>query len=224
MSLSNDPAFSLLKSGFVCGTRDITYEPHSGISGLHPTTGPAVYTTNGAGPHNLQLFMLAPDGTVLHCLPGFWSAQDLSTELKFAQELNQVWQDSSLSRGQKDELFKTMNLAHIQQHSLLTTRRSRMQGFDVKFEARTRPTTSDTIKEGVTLAGFSDRAAFKTTDVIAHERMAERPFIPYEQFDVAAFSDYGRQKYDKKQDGGIDPPRPTRAEKMARRRAQRPGQ
>jgi hypothetical protein len=29
--------------------------------------------------------------------------------------------------------------------------------------------------------------------------MAARPFVPYAQFDVARFTDYGRQKYDKKQ-------------------------
>ena len=42
---------------------------------------------------------------------------------------------------------------------------------------------------------------FKTTDQIVHERMAARPFVKYADFDVAAFSDYGRPKYDKKQDG-----------------------
>ena|SRR5271170_1112404 len=42
--------------------------------------------------------------------------------------------------------------------------------------------------------------AFKTTDEIFHERMAVRPFLPYEQFDVAAYTDYGRPKYDKHED------------------------
>ena len=29
--------------------------------------------------------------------------------------------------------------------------------------------------------------------------MAARPFVPYEQFDVERYTDYGLQKYDKKQ-------------------------
>jgi hypothetical protein len=42
--------------------------------------------------------------------------------------------------------------------------------------------------------------AMKTTDEIMHERMAMRPFVPYEQFDVAAYSNYGKPKYDKHED------------------------
>ena len=33
-----------------------------------------------------------------------------------------------------------------------------------------------------------------------HERMSLRPFIPYSQFDVATYVDYGRPKYDKNED------------------------
>jgi hypothetical protein len=217
VSLSQEPVFSLLKSDFVCATRDITNEPWSGISGLHSTENPAVYTTNGAGPHNLQLFAIAPDGTVLHCLPGFWAAPDLATELKFAQDLNRVWMDRTLTRAEKDRKFSEMQLAHIAQHSQAMTRRSRMQGFDMKYEARVRPASSDTIRPGSTVVpGVRNVAAFKTTDEIAHERMTSRPFVPYTLFDVAAFTDYGRQKYDKKGDGGIDAPKNRRA-KMAMR-------
>ncbi len=42
--------------------------------------------------------------------------------------------------------------------------------------------------------------AFKTTDVIMHERMSAHPFEQYSQFNVAAFADYGKQKYDKHED------------------------
>ena len=30
--------------------------------------------------------------------------------------------------------------------------------------------------------------------------MAQRPFVPYDEFDVAEFADYGKQRYDNKED------------------------
>ncbi len=42
--------------------------------------------------------------------------------------------------------------------------------------------------------------AFKTTDEIMHQRMIQRPFMQYGQFDVAAYADYGRPLYDKRED------------------------
>lgn len=207
MSLVNDPVFSKLQSQFVCGTRDITNEPYCGKSGQHAADGAAIKTTNGAGPHNLQLFVLAPDGTVMHCLPGYWSSEDLSHELELAQDLYQVWKNPQLSKPQKDQMFRQMQMAHLNEHSPLMVRRSRMQSFDQQFEAKHRPYQSDTIKNpqmAIQFAGTKDpryaRDAFKTTDQIMHERMSQRPFVAYEQFDVAAYSDYGKQRYDKNED------------------------
>lgn len=207
MSLSQEPVFSELKKNFVCGAKDITDEPYCGVSGRHAPDGQGIVTTNGAGPHNLQLFMLAPDGTVLHCLPGYWAPQDLAGELKLGQELYKVWTNPHMSRGQKNQAFRNMQLAHAKQHPPDMTRRSRMQGFDQKFEAKQRPYKSDTVLNpqlAVQAVRSGDNrllaSAFKTTDIIAHERMAQRPFVPYSQFDVAAFSDYGRQKYEKHED------------------------
>src|SRR5262249_31820785 len=153
---------------------------------------------NGAGPHNLQLFIISSDGVVLHCLPGYWNPQDLAAELAFAQKLNKLWR-SSLSRAEKDRRFSQMQLAHIQEHSAEMVRRSRMQNFDMQYEARHRPTTSDTLLHPLTPGQKKPPAsAFKTTDRIVHERMASRPFVKYEDFDVEKFTDYGRPKYDKK--------------------------
>lgn len=201
MSLSADPTFSLLAHDFVCGWRDITGEPWSGRSGRYDPDDGAVWTTNGAGPHNIQMFVLAPDGTVLHCLPGYWESHDLADELRFAQQLGRVWQDRSLSREQKDAKFRTLQLAHVGQHSRETVGRSELQGFDKKFEARRAAVSDCILRPESQQPRFRPRQddAFKTTDQIVHERMATRPFVPYEQFDVAAFTDYGRPKYDKKQ-------------------------
>jgi hypothetical protein len=47
-------------------------------------------------------------------------------------------------------------------------------------------------------------ADLKTVDQVVHERMAQRPFVTYEQFDVAEFPDYGKLRYDKHE---ADPPK-----------------
>lgn len=200
MSLSSDPAFSLLKDKFVCGFHDISHESYAGASGKHKPDENAVDTTNGAGPHNIQMFVLAPDGTVLHCLPGYWNPQDLAQELALAQQLYDVWINPELSLAQKKETFTQMQLAHIEAHSKAEHNRSRMQGFDIQFEAQKRLNVTDVFYNRSLIDPSGKNIPprlVKTTDVIMHERLAMRPFVPYEQFDVAAYSNYGKNLYDK---------------------------
>lgn len=186
--------------------KDISNESYAGVSGRHDNFGNAVHTTNGAGPHNIQIFILAADGTVLHCLPGYWNSSDLVYELSFASKLNDVWKDTKLSRTQKEEMFRNLHMRHVSEHPPQMAKRSRMQGFDQEYEARNRPTSSDTIRDrGTVVASIKSGMkpppyAFKTTDQIMHERMARRPFLTYERFDVAAYADYGRPLYDKHED------------------------
>lgn len=206
MSLSQEPAFSALKNYFVCGTKDITDEPYAGESGRHDNFGNAVVTTNGAGPHNIQIFMLSSDGTILNVLPGYWAPQDLVYEMGLANQLNRVWTSNLYSRQQKDQLFKQMHLAHIQQHPKAMVQRSRLQGFDAQYEGETKLHTSDFIRNAALIehpAAPNQKWAasnFKTTDEVMHERLASHPFEKYEHFNVAAFSDYGKQRYDKHED------------------------
>lgn len=206
MSLSQEPAFTYLKNYFVCGFTDITNQGYVGTSGRHERQGQATATSNGAGPHNIQLFMLASDGTVLHCLPGYWDPRDLAKEMQFAYQLNKVYADTTLRRAEKEHLFKQMQMKHIEQHTPQMVRRSHMQGFDQQYEARYKLHTSDTIvdaalaKQGMEADGHPPSAAFKTCDVIMHERMAKRPFVNIHKFDVAHFSDYGKPHYDKNED------------------------
>ena len=188
MSLSEDPTFGALQSGFVCGWHDIKNEPWCGVSGRYDPDNGAAWTTNGAGPHNIQLFMLAADGMVLHCLPGYWETHDLAGEIKLAGELNRVWTDASLSREQKDQKFRDLHLQHLKDHPKELVARSQLQGFDKKFEEKRKNVSTCFSKDG----------AVKTTDRIMHERMAARPFVAFEAFDVEKYVDYGRQKYDKK--------------------------
>ncbi|HIA54224.1 MAG TPA: hypothetical protein EYN91_19395 [Candidatus Melainabacteria bacterium] len=206
MSLSQEPAFSYLKDNFVVGYKDITGASYAGVSGVHMPTGNAVSTTNGAGPHNLQTFVLAPDGTVMTCLPGYWAPQDLVSELKLGQDLYKVWNNKSLSRADKDSYFRQMHQDHFRTHSLQEQRRSRMQGFDMKYEAKNRLHTSDCILDSRLAATVLQKGmkppmgAFKTTDQIMHDRMSQRPFTNYMNFDVVAYTDYGRPFYNKNED------------------------
>jgi len=204
VSLSTDPAFTALKESFVCGYRDISDQPYAGVSGLHKPDGNAINTTNGAGPHNLQLFILSPEGVVLTCLPGYWNAYDLVHEMQLAEKLNEVWHNPMLGRAEKDAIFRQMHQNHVQEHSNAMVFRSRMQGFDQKWEAKHKLTSSDCIRNACLItdpnAKMLPQDAFKTTDEIMHQRMALRPFRTYDQFDVAAYTDYGRPIYDKHED------------------------
>ncbi|SRR5579885_97790 len=193
----------MLKDDFVCGYRNIANERWAGASGKHQVDGNAVDTTNGAGPHNIQMFVLSPDGTVLTVLPGYWHAQDLVPELQLAQKLNEVWTNPNLTREQKNNLFRQMQLAHIDEHPQAEHNRSRMQGFDIQYEITHRLYNSDVFYDPRLVDPVNKKAPpsdVKTTDVIMHERMARRPFIPYDKFDVVAFADYGKPFYDKHED------------------------
>lgn len=205
MSLSSPQVIDYLRDNYVCGTRDISGLPYAGVSGRHEINGNAVGTTNGAGPHNIQMFVLAPDGTVLHCLPGYWSPQDLVYELDFAKSLTKVWNSRQSPEAKKSQ-FARLHLAHIKEHPAAMSQRSRMQGFDQLYELKNRFATTDTIaNKALAASALKDHmkipdGAFKTTDVIMHERIAKMPFEPYSDFNVMAFSDYGKIQYDKQED------------------------
>ena len=200
MTLSNDAILNVLKNQFVCGFKNIAGEPWAGRSGHHDTDAPAVVTTNGAGPHNVQMFFLAPDGTVLHCLPGFWSPQDLLPEIGLAAELNRVWMNGNGTPESKQRLFRQAHLAHILRHPTDMAQRSHLQNFDAKHEKGDpdfKVKESDAIHRPVRLA---KNGSLKTTDQVMHERLAQRPFVKFENFDVAEFTDYGKIRYDKKEE------------------------
>ncbi|MBS1995836.1 MAG: hypothetical protein JSS86_05975 [Cyanobacteria bacterium SZAS LIN-2] len=191
----------MLKDNFVCGFRDIGNQKYAGASGKHMPDENAVDTTNGAGPHNIQLFVLDPDGTVLTCLPGYWHAEDLAPELALAQELDQVWHDPNLTLSEKRAKYSQMQLAHIAAHPQAEHKRSHMQGFDEKYEAKTNP-NSDFFYNPRAIdpaTGQTPASNVKSIDIVMHERLAMRPFVPYDKFDVAQYSSYGKLKYDKQE-------------------------
>jgi len=142
------------------------------------------------------------DGVVLHCMAGFWNSTDLVAELELAERLSRVWNDRSILPDQKLALFKKMQIDHIYYHSPEMVARSRLQSFDKRFEAEARLRTSDVIANASLIDSrdshpYLPDEAFKTTDRIMHERIASRPFVRYDNFDVARFADYGTAFYDK---------------------------
>ncbi|MBK7841315.1 MAG: hypothetical protein IPJ49_27260 [Candidatus Obscuribacter sp.] len=201
MSLSQEPAYSYIRRRYVCGYRNIMSEPYAGNSGVHPINGMAVSTTNGAGPHNLQLFALAQDGTVLTCLPGFWDPNDLVSELELAERLNAVHTDKYITADKKAEIFKSMHLEHERQHSSETIARSQLQGFDRLNIYKHGAMLSDCVADPTLLKDADphhlNAAAFKTTDRIYHDRMSKHPFEPYQSFDVVGYTNYGTNHYDR---------------------------
>lgn len=207
MTLSDKDVLRVLQQSFVCGYRNISDQKYAGASGDHPTDGAAVTTTNGAGPHNVQIFLLSPEGTVLTCLPGFWAPEDLLCELKFAVKLyNEVWRREDVTQEQKEKAFSKAHLAHRASHSRSMMERSHLQGFDAWHES-SRSGSDFLFKSGDWRPSFTLRnpmgqhgPRLKTVDQVLHERIAEQPFVPYEEFDVAAFSDYGQLRYDKEED------------------------
>jgi hypothetical protein len=152
------------------------------------------------------MFMLSADGTVLTCCQGFWNPKDLVSEMGLANDLNQVWLNPNLTRAQKNQMFSQMHMAHAASHSPQERNRSHLQSFDAKYEAKNRLRNSDAILNPALAAQVNVKGAqipweaFQTTDQLMHQRMAQRPFERYTQFDVANYVDYGRQKYDKHED------------------------
>ena len=181
---------------------------------------PGYKTSNGAGSHNIQMFFLTPDGTVLQCMPGYWTSKDLALIINdLVEPLNKIWNTWNYSKSKKNKLFAEAQLAFLNKHKTDFAKRSRMQGFDAAFEVKKRLDTTDCVhrdengdpivmaprkrkKKANAKKAKKKRYKMKNTLEISLERMAKRPFIPYESFDVAKFSDIGRKQYDKKQDGG----------------------
>ena len=122
MSLPNDDVLDLLKSKFVLGARNIEKDEHVGMSHGYKKTHTAVGTTNGAGGRNVQLFIIAPDSTVLHAMPGFWHPEDLAHELRFGLQAWRLWNDEARSLEQKRDMYRRMVLTDLRNERTLGRR------------------------------------------------------------------------------------------------------
>jgi hypothetical protein len=190
VSLSTRKVFKALSNDFECGWRNIRDEPYAGTSSTHKRTVQAVSTTNCAGHHNVQMFFMTPRGRVLHCLPGFWGPEALLKEIQLAKDLFKIYRNEKLSRVEKNSRFLDRHLEHALAHDAKTQRASHLQGFDVHAMRKRKGSDFRRGKHGM-----------KGTDQVVHERMAERPFVSFKSFDIAAFVDMGLKAFDSHSDG-----------------------
>lgn len=189
VTLPERPILNLLKNRFVVGWGSNEREKHVGHSGGYTRRQTAVGTTNGAGAHNVQIFLLTKDLHVLHVLPGFWHPIDFERALRFALALNRLWVDDSRTLIQKKNMFYRMHRAELCQQSAQMHARSRWQGFDASMERRrARLSSRDTFYGGSRM--------IKAINVVVHERILYWPFAKYDDFDVAEYADLGRRYYD----------------------------
>lgn len=226
MTLSDDGVIQRLRDRFVCVWRNIAgREAYAGQSNKHGAANAAVETTNGAGHHNVQMLLCAPEGRILHVLPGYWDPAALRHELDFALDLLALDRESNLPAREKKERFSRAHLDHIATHAQQgISERSRLQPFDAAHEAR-KPASDFFLKTEAghrSAQGGSGAAApedpprgaaprtvpraqvmrpLKTVDQVIHERMAKRPFVRRKDFDVASLIDMGIRHYDAYNDG-----------------------
>ena len=172
-----------------------------GESNGYTSKAHAVGTTNGAGPRNVQLLVLAPDSTVLHALPGFWHAEDLARELRFAEQVHRLHQDQDRTEEQKLSMFARLHRSEVARQPADAFARSGWQGFDARTEqARLMiQPDRDTFQRhpsGNIVMSEKGQPQLKRLNVVAHERMMQQPFKKLNEFDFEAFVDYGVPYYD----------------------------
>ena len=196
MSLSQGPIRTRLKEKFICGWRNINgVEKFAGKSHSHPVCSTAVHTTNGAGGRNVQMIIISPDRDVLHVLPGYWNPDALRHELDFTLELAEIAAGEG-TVGEKNDAFLLAHMNHAAQHNDMMAKDSKLQAFDKQKESVT--AGSDFRGQG------GRRTVTRTVDQVMHERMARRPFLKIDEFDLSSVVDYGTQFYDKHGDGCCD--------------------
>lgn len=191
----------LLRTDFVVGWENNWREVHVGYSNGYSPNQSAVGTTNGAGGHNVQIFVLSPDGIVLHALPGFWHPEDLARELRFAKIVARLWEDPDKTREDKERMFRLLHIAELRRQPAETYARSAWQSFDqwAEFQKLRQDPDRDTAmfdEDGAMQTTPNGQPVLRPLNVLAHQRMVDQPFRPFEEFDVAAFVDYGRYFYD----------------------------
>lgn len=192
MTLPDPEVLDLLRDEFVVGWHNIVAEDHVGVSRGYHRQQTSIGTTNGAGGRNLQIFVLAPDLTVLHALPGFWHPDDLVRELRFAQTVDRLHRDAGRSDEAKTAMLRRLHEQHLRTQPLATRLRSTWQSFDGHTEHQ-----RGAHERRDTLRYVGDRKfELRRLDEVVHRRMAAQPFVPFAEFDVEAFVDYGKVHYD----------------------------
>lgn len=193
MSLSDTKVLPLLERSFVCGWRNTEgRESYAGESNCHNVGNPAADVGNGAGGHNVQMVILSPRGRVLHCLPGYWRPDTLRDELLFALELADL-ETKPMTEEARFAAFQRAHLEHALGHPARTREKSELPSFDQGHELQRE--SSEFVRDE------ESRHGLKTVDQVVHEKMARRPFLTLEEFDLGCFVDFGLTEYDAHRDG-----------------------
>ena len=188
MTLSNDQVQKELQKNFVCAWENIKGKrSYAGSSNTHMPTNAATEVTNCAGHHNVQMVFMTSDGRVLHCLPGYWTPRHFITELNLALELGKLYYKKDFSVAERNREYLDLHLRHSIEHTQELRDASCHQGFD-KQNLEKRQQSDFHRTEGFVLG-------LKTPDQVLHERLAERPYLPYEAFDIEKFIDMGIKQY-----------------------------
>jgi len=188
VTLPNKNVMPLLRNNFVMAFKNIDGKTrYAGKSNKHMPTMAAQKIYNCTAAKNIQMFILTEDGKIVHCLPGFWDVKPFIAEVQFAMKLNKIYK-SKMSIADRNEKFLDAHLTHALHHDAKTIGASKHQGFDKKYLERTGN------KDFQRAKGFQSKG-LKRSDQVMHERMAERPFLAFEKFNVAKFVEMGRRVY-----------------------------
>ncbi len=194
VTLSNHQVQRELQKNFICAWENIKGKrSYAGSSNSHMPTNGAIEVSNCSGHHNVQMVFMTSDGRVLHCLPGYWKPRDFLTELDLALALGKLYYKKELSVVKRNEEFLNLHLRHSIAHTEGLRTASYHQPFD-KQNLEKREQSDFHRKEGFVLG-------LKTPDQVLHERLAERPYLPFEAFDIEKFVDMGLKQY--KYDHGL---------------------
>jgi thioredoxin-related protein len=188
VTLADKRVSKALRQGFVCSWKNISGQTdYAGSSNKHQPDYAAKEVETCAGHHNVQMMFMTGDGKVVNCLPGYWNPDAFLVEIKLAQKLDKYYRESD-SIAKRNTVFLDSHLNTGINYNRAMQRESKLTGFD-RHAIASRSDSDFKRQEGFLTNEL------KGTDQIVHERMAERPYIPFESFDVAKFIDMGLKRY-----------------------------
>jgi hypothetical protein len=200
LTLANDVVFARLRDQFVLGYANIERQPYVGLSQGYEPDQTAMGATNGSGGRNLQLAILAADGTVMLALPGFWHALDLLSTLDLAVELHRLHGSAEHSHEQKLAMARSKHETFLKRIGAGMSARSAWQNRDVVAERdRSDLGMRDTYQRdpaGGPLRNEVGQIELRPLLQVLHERVGVLRFTAIAAMPWEALVDYGHPQFD----------------------------
>jgi len=200
VTLANDVVFARLRDQFVLGYANIERQPHVGVSLGYEPDQTAMGATNGSGGRNLQLAVLAADGTVLLALPGFWHALDLLSSLDLAAELHRLYASGEYTHEQKLAMARSKHETFVRRIGAGMSARSVWQETDAVAERnRSSRGMRDTFvrdPKGGPLLDAGGNVELRPLLQVLHERFGALRFTAIAAMPWEALVDYGHPHFD----------------------------